>query len=253
MSKKIIVGNWKMDPITLDEAKRVFRSVKNASKKLLFTEVIVCPPEPFLGFLLKNNKDLLISIGAQNAYFEEQGHFTGEVSPYILKDIGVSHVILGHSERRAMGETDEIVSKKVQMALEAGLKVILCVGEKDRDANGEYLNVLKSQIKNSLDKVQKKNINRLLIAYEPVWAIGAKDPMNPATVYEMSIFVKKVLSDIYGQDEVLSIPILYGGAVNFRNAGDILVQGKVNGLLVGRESINSSGFVELLKTIDLLK
>jgi triosephosphate isomerase len=114
------------------------------------------------------------------------------------------------------------------------------------------LDILKTQIKNSLNKVAKKNIGKLIIAYEPVWAIGAKEAMSPTDIHEMSLFIKKVLADIYGHDEALSTTVLYGGSVNFRNAGDIIIKGEVDGLLVGRESINSAGFTELLKVVDSL-
>ncbi|MEK7463790.1 MAG: triose-phosphate isomerase [Patescibacteria group bacterium] len=252
MKKKLIIGNWKMNPTTLDEARRIFRSTKNVTKRLTSTEVVVCPPFVYIPALLAKRGDPVVSIGAQDSYSQEQGSFTGEVSPLMLKDIGVTHVIIGHSERRAKGETDEAISTKIAQALEAGLRVVLCVGEKERDEQGTYLDVLKVQIKNSLNKIPKKLIGKLIVAYEPIWAIGGKEAMDPALIYEMSLFVKKVLSDIYGHAEAVSTPVLYGGAVNFRNAGDIIVKGQVDGLLVGRESVNSDGFTELLKAVDLL-
>ncbi len=168
----------------------------------------------------------------------------------MLKDIGVTHIIVGHSERRAGGETDEIVAKKTQAVLEIGIHPIVCVGEKERDAHGLYLETLKDQIKNSLANAPKKLINQLIIAYEPIWAIGAKEAMDPSIVHEMSLFIKKVLSDIYGHDNAINTPILYGGSVNFRNASDIIEKGQVDGLLIGRESVNIPGFIELLKAVD---
>jgi triosephosphate isomerase len=119
-----------------------------------------------------------------------------------------------------------------------------------RDDQGAYLDFLKNQIKNSLAGFPKKSLSKLIVAYEPVWAIGAKEAMTPAIVCEMAIFIKKVLSDMYGQDEVASVPVLYGGSVNFRNAADIVKLGGVDGLLVGRESINMAGFPDLLKAVD---
>ncbi|MEK7213826.1 MAG: triose-phosphate isomerase [Patescibacteria group bacterium] len=252
MRKRIIVGNWKMHPTTLEEANRLFRSIKNISNKLVSTHIIICPPFIYIPSLIKSRASSTISIGAQDVFFEEQGSFTGEISPLMLKNIGITHVIVGHSEKRELGDTDEMISKKIQSLLEVGIHPILCVGEKVRDEHGEYLEVLKTQIKNSLNKVPKKYIKQLIVAYEPIWAIGAKEPMDPETVHEMSIFVKKVLSDIYGHDEAIATPVLYGGAINFRNAGDIIILGQVDGLLVGRESVNRQGFSELLKTIDSL-
>ena len=250
--KNIVIGNWKMNPNTFDEALRVFRSIKRISKDIKKIQTVICPPFIYLQTLIKKNLDNSISIGAQDSFFEEQGAFTGEISPIMLKDLGVKYVIVGHSERRSIGETDDDISKKVQILLENNISPVLCLGEKERDINGQYLSFLKDQIKNSLLKVQKKNISKLIIAYEPLWAIGAKEAMNNRDILETSLFIKKVLSDIYGHDEAVNIPILYGGSVNFRNAGDIINQGQVNGLLVGRESVNISGFVELLKTVDSL-
>lgn len=241
-----------MNPTTLAEARRIFQSTKNVVKKLKKVEVVACPPYVYIGTLLNTRSERVVAVGAQDTFFEEQGSFTGSVSPLMLKDLGVTHCIIGHSERRQQGETDEIISKKVLLALESGLTAILCVGEKERNDQGTHLDTLKLQIKNSLNKVPKKLIEKLIIAYEPVWAIGAKEAMNPAMVHEMTIFVKKVLSDIYGHDEAVSALVLYGGSVNFRNAKDIIVEGEVDGLLVGRESVNPAGFSELLRTIETI-
>lgn len=250
--KKIVVGNWKMNPTTLEEARRIYRSTRKTADILKKTTVVICPPFVYIPTLLNTRSESSVLVGAQDVFFEEQGAFTSEISPTMLKDLGVSHIIVGHSERRAQGDTDEAVAKKIKQVLEYGISPILCVGEKERDPQGAYLDFLKTQIKNSLNKVSKKNINKLIVAYEPLWAIGAKEAMNPADVHEMSLFVKKVLSDIYGHDEALSTPILYGGSVHFRNAGDIITKGEVDGLLVGRESVNSAGFTELLKAVDAL-
>jgi triosephosphate isomerase (TIM) len=247
--KKLIIGNWKMYPVTLEEALRINKGIKKVSKNLKSTNVVICPPFVYIP-KLGSRVESKISLGAQNVYFEEQGAFTGEVSAKMLKEVGVTHVIVGHSERRERGETDEMISKKIALLLELGMNPILCVGEKVRNEHGEHLDFLKNQIKNSLNKVSKKNINKLIVAYEPIWAIGAKEPMEGATVYEMSLFVKKVLSDIIGYSEAVGTPVLYGGSVNFRNAPDIIVKGQVDGLLVGRESVNQVGFVELLKAVD---
>ncbi len=252
MKKKMIIGNWKMNPTSLDEAKRIYRSIRSASSKLSKTETIICPPSIYIKSLMHKGKSPNFSIGAQNVFSEDQGAHTGEISAVMLKDLGVNYVIVGHSERREQGETDEIISRKTGALLELGIHPVLCVGEKVRDENGEYLNFLKNQIKASLDKVPKKNISKLIIAYEPIWAIGAKESMEPFIVQEMVLFTKKTLSDIYGHDSAMSTPILYGGSVNFRNAGDIIIHGQADGLLVGRESVNISGFRELLKTVDSL-
>lgn len=252
MKRKIVIGNWKMNPVTLEEARRIFRYTKNLAGKFRRTSVVVCPPFVYLSTFLARKSESPVIIGAQDVYFEEFGPHTGEISAPMLRDLGVTHVIVGHSERRAKGDTDEVISKKVLSLLEVGIHPILCVGEKERDQHGTYLDVLKNQIRDSLNKIPKKHADKLIMAYEPLWAIGAKDAVDPATICEMSIFVKKVLSDIFGHDEAISATILYGGAVNFRNAGDIIAKGQVDGLLVGRESVNTAGFGELLRAVDSL-
>lgn len=241
-----------MNPTALSEVSRIMASVKKIASKLTSTYVIACPPLVYAQKVIPKKPISNLSIGAQNTFYEEQGAFTGEISPLMLKDIGITHVIIGHSERRSMGETDEIVAKKIRSTLEVGIHPILCIGEAERDSHILYLDILKNQIKNSLALTSKKFINQLIIAYEPIWAIGAKEAMDPALIEETTIFIRKTLSDIYGHDIALKTPILYGGAAHFRNAPDIIVRGKVDGLLVGRESVNVPGFIELLKAVDAL-
>ncbi len=250
MKRKIIVGNWKMNPLSNNEAVRIFKAIKKTSANLSSTHVVMCPPFVYIQKFASSRSKSPASIGAQNVYHEEQGSFTGEISALMLKDMGVTHIIIGHSERRAMGETDEIVSAKVKSVLNAGIHPVVCVGEIVRDEQALYLDTLRNQIRNSLAGIQKKFIPQIIIAYEPVWAIDAKEPMDPATIEETTIFVRKVLSDIFGHDEALRTPVLYGGSINFRNAPDIMTRGKVDGLLVGRESVNVPGFVELVKAVD---
>lgn len=256
--RKLVIGNWKMNPDTAEEAKRIIKQIKKTVAGLSKTDVVACPPFIFASFVLGKSgkaaltakKKSLITLGAQDVHTEERGSYTGEVSALMIRDMGADYVIVGHSERRAVGETDEVVAKKAEAVTAAGLSAVVCVGEAVHDAQGAYLEPLKEQIKASLAKISKKSVNQIVMAYEPVWAIGAKEAMDPAVVQEMMIFIRKILSDMYGQSEVASVPILYGGSVNFRNAGDILEKGDVDGFLVGRESVNSSGFTELLKVVD---
>jgi triosephosphate isomerase (TIM) len=250
--RKLIVGNWKMNPDTTAEAKRIIKETRKATANLAHTDVVVCPPFVHANFVLSARSSTPLELGAQNVFTEERGSFTGEIGAPMLRDLGVSHVIIGHSERRAMGESDETITKKTFETIEAGMTAIVCVGEKSHDAQGEYLNPLRDQVKSALSRIAKKNVKQIVIAYEPIWAIGAKEAMDPGVVQEMAIFIRKVLSDIYGQNEASSVRILYGGSVNFRNAPEIITKGGVDGLLVGRESVNSAGFVELLKAVDML-
>lgn len=253
MKRKIIVGNWKMNPTTLTEAQTIFKKIKNVAAKLTSTHVVVCPPALYIPKFTSSKVKIPVGIGAQDSHFESQGAFTGELSALMMRDLGVSHVIIGHSERRARGETDEVVSKKVMAVLDSGMHPIVCVGEAERDVHALYLDTLKNQIRNSLSKVPKRLVNQLIIAYEPVWAIGAKEAMDPSIIEETTIFVRKVLADLFGQENTENMIVLYGGSINFRNAPDIMIRGKVDGLLVGRESVNTPGFIELLKAVDVIK
>jgi len=249
--KSLVVANWKMNPETIEKAKEIFRGTKAVAKDLKNTKVVICPPFVYLSDLEKIN-DSKILIGAQDMFWENAGSFTGEISPVMLKKEGEGYVILGHSERRDLGETEEMIAKKIASAIKAGLIPILCVGERERDIHGEYLHFLRKQIINSLGKLPKRFLAKLVIAYEPIWAIGKseEEAMKPADLHEMTIFIKKILVELYGQAVGMTVSILYGGSVNHNNAKDILVNGQVQGLLVGRESLNPKKFGELLKEVD---
>ncbi|MBU6231308.1 triose-phosphate isomerase [Patescibacteria group bacterium] len=248
--KRLIVGNWKMNPQSASEAKKIAKTARQAAAGLSKSTVVICPPFVFLTGASSRSEAPNFHLGAQSLSFHESGAHTGEVSAGMLKDLGAEYAIIGHSETRQAGDTDENVSKRLRMALDAGLKPILCVGEKVRDDSGSQFDFLREQIKGSLAGTSNNDAKDLILAYEPVWAIGAKEPMKPEDIREMAIFVKKVFSDIFGGDSGLKVPVLYGGAVNFRNAADIIQVGQVDGLLVGRESVSISGFAELLKAVD---
>lgn len=254
MKKKIIVGNWKMNPETSARAREIFSTISRRAKKFKQLEVVICPPAVYLGLFKKSSAKTgkNFSLGVQDIFWERSGPYTGEISPAMALSLGASFAIVGHSERRARGETDLVVSKKALAAARAGLRAIVCVGERERDAGGAYFEFLKNQIKGSLAGARPRDLRRVLIAYEPLWAIGKsfKEAMKPADVYEMSLFIKKVLTDLFGKDAALAAPILYGGSVNFENAGLIVKEGEVEGLLVGRESLDPENFTKLLRTIN---
>lgn len=242
-----------MNPENAEKARDIFKGIKSAAKDLKNTEVVICPPFVYLSDLEKINGSTgspQVIMGAQDVFWEKSGSFTGEISSNMLKKEGEAYVIIGHSERRELGETDEVISKKIKTALMTGLRVILCIGEKVRDDHGEYLHFLRSQIVNSLGKLPKRYLSKLVMAYEPVWAIGKEEAMRVSDLHEMTIYIKKVLVEIYGQEKGLPVPILYGGSVNHNNAKELISSGEVQGLLVGRESLNSKKFGELLKNID---
>lgn len=241
--------------MSVKEAERILSNVKKTIAKLKKTQVVICPPFVYFEILRKIiGKTPNSFLGAQNAFWESEGAFTGEISPEMIRDSSGAYVILGHSERRKLGETDEIVNKKIITCLKAGLKVILCVGEKVRDEQGVYLEFLRSEISGSLNKVQKKFLKNLIIAYEPIWAIGKSDveAMTPVDIHEMIIYIKKILSEMYEKESALAVPIIYGGSVGNKNTADIIKNGGVDGLLVGHQSLKPEVYNEVLNIVESL-
>lgn len=252
MAKKLIVANWKMNPGTLAEAKKIFSGIKQKAAKLRNTETVVCPPFVYLHEFAAMAKGRRCALGAQDVFWERDGGFTGEISASMLSDASVQYVIVGHSERRALGDTDDKVNKKAHRAMKDGFKIIICVGEKERDAHARYFLFLEQQLKQSLAKVTRAMLKKVIIAYEPLWAIG-KDAVRPATpheFFEILIFIRKILSDMFGKKEAFAVPILYGGSVDHRNAKEFLNVDGSAGLLVGRASLEPKLFGEILSFAD---
>lgn len=250
MSNKIIVGNWKMNPVTLKDAKQVYGAIKKSISKVKRTRVAICAPAVYLTELKKlTSASPRLELGAQDVSFADLGAYTGGVSAFMIRDLGIKLTIIGHSERRQAGDTDEIINQKIKMALAAGLKIIFCLGEVARDDRGEYLNVLQKQLEIGLAGFPQKQADKLLIAYEPVWAIGknATGVETPDGFLHNKIFIRKIVSQIIGKKKALSLPILYGGSVGVLNASDFLVAGQADGLLVGRDSLNPKNFAEIIK------
>lgn len=253
--RNIVIANWKMNPSTLDEAKKIFNGSRLAIKGLKNTDVVVCSPFPYIQTLTKLNRPKNLFFGAQNISSEEKGAFTGEVSVSMVKNLGTKFAIIGHSERRAMGETNDIVRKKLEVAFNAGVTPILCVGEKTRDKDGNHLSFIKEQIKECLTGVQKKNLVGLIVAYEPIWAIGKsyKESMNPTDIHETTLFIKKVAGELFGKDIADSWKILYGGSVEAENVAAVVKYGNVDGFLVGHASLVPENFSTILKASDSRK
>ncbi len=240
-----------MNPDTPGKAREIFSAVSRKVASYGTVEVVACPPAVFLS-LFKKPKAKNLFLGSQDVFWGNSGSYTGQISPIQVKEAGGTHVILGHSERRALGESDTDVSRKILASLRAGLKPIVCVGEKERDSNAGYFEFLSNQVKSSLAGLRPNDVKSVIIAYEPVWAIGKsfKDAMKPADVYEMSLFIKKVLSDMYTKEIGIAVPVLYGGSVNFENAAGIFTGGKVDGFLVGRESLDPVNFIKLISAVN---
>ncbi len=246
--KKLIVGNWKMNPESLDAAKKINREIRRSSINIRKTDIVLCPPFVYVPALASTPKSS-VYLGAQDCHSEDKGPFTGEVSTTQLYEFGVRFVIIGHSERRRMGETEEVINRKVRAVVTGGITAIVCIGESERDSHGEYYEVIKNQIHSALKDVPKKLLGSLVIAYEPVWAIGAKEAMSPNDLHETSIFIKKVLRDSFGIASD-GIRVIYGGAVDRTNADRLVKDGGVHGFLVGRESLKPKDFIEIVKLAD---
>jgi triosephosphate isomerase len=244
----LIAGNWKMNPDSLAEAKDVFSAISRKAAKAPHTLVVIAPPAPFLTSLT-GKKGGAVHISAQDVAAQPSGAFTGSISAKELKSSGAEYTIIGHSERRAAGDTDEIIAKKTKEAIAAGLRVILCVGETERDAHARYLQMVRAQMLTVFTAIDKKLLRWITIAYEPVWAIGKSydTAPKPADIHEMSIYIKKVAAEILGKKDGMKVQVLYGGSVNAENAQNILREAEIDGLLVGRQSLDPEAFGTIIE------
>jgi triosephosphate isomerase len=248
-----VIGNWKMHPQTLQEAKRIFRNVKDKTPYLHHVNTVLCPPFVYISSLTHEYSGKTVGFGAQDVFFRRNtGSFTGEISADQLTDLGVEYVIVGHSERRALGETNEIVAKKTTTALKAGLKPIVCIGEQHRDEDGEYLAFLSRQLHAALADTPEPYRDDICIAYEPLWAIGgsADDAMSPHELHQMVLFIRKVLRDFFSAKRAESLPIIYGGSVERSNAHELIAKAEVNGFLPGHASLDPNHFVDILEIVN---
>jgi triosephosphate isomerase len=245
----LIVANWKMNPATGKEAAKLFAATKDAVQTAKRVQVVVAPPAIFLREVAGGYRGTRISFAGQDAHFEQGGAHTGDTSFAQLKDAGASWVILGHAERRAEGQTNTAVGQRVASALAARFTPVLCVGERERHPNGDHFTFVREQLAAAFADVPAAKVSKVVIAYEPVWAIGAPQAMEARQMHEMAIFIRKTLADMYGKPS--AGPILYGGAIDAQNAGSMLRDGDVAGLLVGRVSIDAESFKELVRAVSL--
>lgn len=216
-------------------------------------QIVLCPPFVFLQNIAEILTGTKLHLGAQNCYYEKSGAFTGEVSPLMLKEIGVEYVIVGHSERRHIfGETDEMINKKVKAILDNGMKPIICVGEtKEERERGLTFCVVESQTRQALFGLSKDNVEKVVIAYEPVWAIGTGIVAKPYQAQEVHRFIRKLLEQLYDEELAQKIPILYGGSIKPDNFFGLMIQPDIDGGLVGGASLDDQ-FIELAKIISYL-
>lgn len=251
MRKIFVAGNWKMNTTKVEAAALVEGLKKNLGASSLPIEVAVCPPFVYLDTVAGLLKGSPIKLGAQNVYFEAKGAFTGEISPLMLKDVGCSYVIIGHSERRhtiGKGECDGMINKKVVAALVSGLLPILAIGEKleQRDANQTEA-VLTEQLKGGLKGLTADQMRKVTIAYEPVWAIGTGRNATPQQAQDAHVHIRKVLSDMFGQEVAAATTIQYGGSMNAANAAELLSQPDVDGGLIGGASLKADDFTKIIQ------
>ena len=245
MRKPVIIGNWKMNK-DLDEAKKLVKEI--VSEKLdNGVEKVICVPFVYVTEVNKLLEGSDVGLGVQNMYFENRGAFTGEISPVMLKSCGVSYVILGHSERRTVfNETDEIINKKVKSALQYKLIPILCCGETLEERNlGIEKDIVEKQIRNTLDDISVNDIEKVIIAYEPIWAIGTGLTASSDDAENMIKFIREILFDIYGNLS-MNVRIQYGGSVKPNNVKDLMQKENVDGALVGGACLESTSFCELI-------
>ena len=245
--KKFVAGNWKMYT-SLESAKQLAADVASGLPSNPNVIVAVCPPAPFLTAVVAATKGA-IPVGGQNCHYEKEGAFTGEIAPQMLLDCGCKYVILGHSERRhGMGETDELLNKKTKAALAAGLEVIFCIGEllSEREANQTEA-VLETQLKNGLVGLTAEQMTKVVIAYEPVWAIGTGKVATPEQAQAAHAFVRKTISGMFGEKTGSEVLIQYGGSVKPDNAAALLHLPDVDGALVGGASLKADSFLAIVK------
>ncbi len=244
----IIAGNWKMYK-TVTEALELVRELRRGLLEVEGVEVVLCPAFVALAPVAELLKPTHIGLGAQNMFWEDQGAYTGEVSPLMLKDL-VQYVILGHSERRQyFGETDEGVNRKVKAALKHGLRPIICVGENlEENEAGRTNEVVERQLRGALRDISAEQARALVIAYEPVWAIGTGKPATGAGANAViGLTVRGVLADLYGEEVAQAVRIQYGGSVNPKNIAEFMIQPEIDGALVGGASLKAPDFIAIVQ------
>jgi len=250
MRKKIVAGNWKMNK-DLSGTIELISAIKNElSKTETSTGVIVCPPFTNLESAKTVLEGSEIKLGAQNMHFQDSGAFTGEISVDMLKSVGCEYVILGHSERRTLfGETDEIINKKIKKAISAGLKPIFCIGETlEERESGSTEKVVEKQVRDGLAGLNESELDDMIIAYEPVWAIGTGKTATPEQAQEVHKFIRNLVSELYSANLAENLTIQYGGSMKPENAAELLGQPDIDGGLIGGASLKSDAFTAIVNS-----
>lgn len=245
----IVIGNWKMNPVSIKEVVAIVSQVKSGIKKISNVEVVMAPPAVYLKDVQKSVTKSALKIGAQNVHFDVKGAYTGEHSCAQLTEFGVSHIIIGHSERRAMGESNELVAKKLTAIIKAKLTPVLCIGEKERDSQANFFTHIENQIKSALVDFPKGRAKDVIIAYEPIWAIGTGAVATVSDVQEMNLFIKKVLTNLFDRPTAAKFRVVYGGSVSPENSKELYQGAMVDGFLVGGASLRPADFIKIIESV----
>ena len=245
--KTVIAGNWKMN-MTATETRKFAEELKRIMPRAKWCDTVICVPACNITAAVKAFKELRISVGAENLYFEEKGAYTGEISAAMLRDLGVKYVIVGHSERRQyFGETDTAVNRKVHAALDAGLSPIICVGESESQREmGVTQDWIALQVKTALYGVPAERLRRCIIAYEPIWAIGTGKTATAQQAGEVCTAIRATIRGLYGARVARSVTIQYGGGMNPKNAQELLAQPDVDGGLIGGAALVPEKFTAII-------
>ena len=245
--KTVIAGNWKMN-MTATETRKFAEELKRIMPRAKWCDTVICVPACNITAAVKAFKELRISVGAENLYFEEKGAYTGEISAAMLRDLGVKYVIVGHSERRQyFGETDTAVNRKVHAALDAGLSPIICVGESESQREmGVTQDWIALQVKTALYGVPAERLRRCIIAYEPIWAIGTGKTATAEQAGEVCSNIRATIRALYGARVARAVTIQYGGSMNPKNAAELLAQPDIDGGLIGGAALKPEQFVDII-------
>ncbi len=250
MRKKVIAGNWKMHYDLPESQNLISKLTSGLSGKKFNCDIIICPPFTSLSEAASLIKGTQVKLGAQNMYFQESGAYTGEVSAKMLMSAGCEYVILGHSERRTIfKETNGLINEKIKAALKAGLKPIFCIGETlEEREKGKEKDVLKTQLSGGLNEISLGELKNIIIAYEPVWAIGTGRTATPGQAEEMHDYIRSYIEDDFTSEAAENMVIQYGGSVKPDNARDLLSQKNIDGALVGGACLKADSFISIIES-----
>ena len=249
--KPLIVANWKNHPASWSDAKKLFDATKKAFEKTKNLSLIIAPPAVYLRELSKSRSKRL-SFAAQGVVADEVGAHTGETTLSQVKDARATYVLVGHAERRERGESNDDTAQIIPEAFLKNITPILCVGERTRQDDGEHFHFIREQLRVGFSNVPAGKISKVIVAYEPVWAIGGTAAMKPRDMHEMAIFIRKSIYDLHGKVG-LTQTVLYGGSIDEKSAGQMLGLGDVQGLLIGRASTNAEQFTALISSLANIK